>query len=53
MQCILMHQPQVMVCGLAQDYCVAYTAKDAAKAGFNTYLVEDATRGIATESIEK
>lgn len=43
----------VFVAGLALDYCVAYTCKDSAKAGFNTYLIMDATRGIADESINK
>ena len=43
----------VVVCGLALDYCVSYTAKDAAAAGFKTYVVLDACRGIAAESIDK
>ena len=32
--------------GLATDFCVAWTAIDARKAGFNVYVVEDACRGI-------
>ena len=36
----------VFVTGLATDFCVAWTAMDARKAGFNAYVVEDATRGI-------
>jgi len=36
----------VFVTGLATDFCVAWTALDARKAGFETYVVEDATRGI-------
>ena len=36
----------VFVCGLATDFCVAWTAQDAAAAGFNTYLIEDASRAI-------
>ena len=36
----------VFVAGLAGDYCVYYTAKDAMQEGFNTYLIEDATRSI-------
>jgi nicotinamidase/pyrazinamidase len=34
------------ITGLATDFCVAWTAMDARKAGFNVYVVEDATRAI-------
>jgi nicotinamidase/pyrazinamidase len=36
----------VFVTGLATDFCVAWTAMDARKLGFETYVVEDAARGI-------
>jgi len=36
----------VYVTGLATDFCVAWTAMDARKAGFEVYVVEDACRGI-------
>lgn len=36
----------VYVCGLAGDYCVFYTAKDALAEGFNAFLIEDATKPI-------
>jgi nicotinamidase-related amidase len=36
----------VYVTGLATDFCVAWTAMDARKLGFNVYVIEDATRGI-------
>ncbi len=36
----------VYVLGLATDYCVKFTALDARALGFNTYLVEDACRGV-------
>ncbi|MEO8935517.1 MAG: bifunctional nicotinamidase/pyrazinamidase [Burkholderiaceae bacterium] len=36
----------VYVVGLATDFCVAWTALDARKAGFRTFVVEDATRAI-------
>ena len=36
----------VYVCGLATDFCVAWTALDARKAGFKAYVIEDASRGI-------
>lgn len=36
----------VFVVGLAGDYCVKYTALDAAKAGFKAYVIEDAQRCV-------
>jgi nicotinamidase/pyrazinamidase len=39
---------RVFITGLATDFCVAWTALDARKAGFETYVVEDACRGIDT-----
>ena len=36
----------VYVVGLATDFCVAWTALDARKAGFQAAVVEDATRAI-------
>src|SRR6201995_3173480 len=40
---------RLLVTGLAPDFCVAWTALDARKAGFETYVVEDAFRGIDTQ----
>jgi nicotinamidase/pyrazinamidase len=37
---------RVFVTGLATDFCVACTALDARKAAFETYVIEDACRGI-------
>jgi nicotinamidase/pyrazinamidase len=37
---------RLFVAGLATDFCVAWTALDARKAGFETYVIEDACRGI-------
>lgn len=37
---------RVFVAGLATDYCVAFTALDARKDGFETLVVEDACRAI-------
>jgi nicotinamidase/pyrazinamidase len=37
---------KLFVCGLAADFCVFYTAKDALKENFKTYIIEDATRAI-------
>jgi nicotinamidase/pyrazinamidase len=36
----------VFVTGLATDFCVAWTALDAKRLGFDTYVIEDACRGI-------
>lgn len=36
----------VFVVGLATDFCVAWTAQDAARQGFGTTVIEDATRAI-------
>ena len=36
----------VYITGLATDFCVAWTAIDARKAGFEVYVIEDATRAI-------
>jgi nicotinamidase/pyrazinamidase len=36
----------VVVTGLATDFCVAWTALDAKRLGFETYVIEDACRGI-------
>ena len=36
----------VFLTGLATDFCVAWTAVDARKAGFEVYVIEDATRAI-------
>jgi nicotinamidase/pyrazinamidase len=37
---------RVFACGLATDYCVAFSALDARKAGFETFVIEDACRAI-------
>ena len=36
----------LFVAGLATDFCVAWTALDARKAALETYVIEDACRGI-------
>lgn len=36
----------VYIAGLATDYCVQFTALDARRLGFNTYVIEDACRGV-------
>ena len=37
---------RVFCCGLATDYCVAYSALDARAAGFEAFVVDDACRAI-------
>lgn len=37
---------QVMIAGLATDFCVAWTAIDAAQAGLKTWVIEEACRAI-------
>lgn len=50
---------EVFVCGLATDYCVKFTALDAAQMGFKTSFIEDASRGVnlrpsdVTEAIDE
>ena len=36
----------MLLAGLATDFCVAYSAEDAAKEGFEASVVEDACRAI-------
>lgn len=40
---------RVFLAGLATDFCVAWSALDARKAGFDAYVIEDACRGIDTQ----
>lgn len=44
---------QVYLAGLAADYCVYFTAKDALEAGYKTFVIEDATRPIDQEGYQK
>jgi nicotinamidase/pyrazinamidase len=39
---------RVFLCGLATDFCVAWSAVDARKAGFEVTVVDDACRAIDT-----
>ena len=38
---------RVFSCGLAFDYCVGSTAYDAAVKGFQSFIIQDATRSVA------
>ena len=42
---------RVFLVGLAYDYCVAWSAEDAVRLGFETFVIEDACRAIG--SLEK
>lgn len=44
---------RVFAGGLAADFCVGFTVKDALEQGFKTFLIEDATRPIDPEGWEK
>ena len=46
------HVSEVLICGLATDYCVKATAIDAAQLGFRTVLVEDACRGVGMKAMD-
>jgi len=37
---------EVYIMGLATDYCVKFTALDAVRLGFTTYLIEEGCRGV-------
>lgn len=37
---------QIVIGGLATDYCVYFSAKDALACGFSVFLLEDAVRGV-------
>jgi nicotinamidase/pyrazinamidase len=37
---------RLILCGLATDFCVAWTAQDAVAQGFEAVVVEEACRGI-------
>jgi nicotinamidase/pyrazinamidase len=41
---------RLFVAGLATDFCVHWTAVDARAAGFETYVIEDASRAIDTNN---
>ncbi|MFZ0833117.1 MAG: nicotinamidase [Mycobacterium sp.] len=44
---------EVVVVGIATDYCVLATAQDAARAGFTTTVLTELTAGVAPETSEK
>ncbi|MBC6699186.1 bifunctional nicotinamidase/pyrazinamidase [Hymenobacter sp. BT190] len=44
---------QVYLAGLAADYCVYFSAKDALQEGFEVFFIEDATRAISAEGYQQ
>jgi nicotinamidase/pyrazinamidase len=42
---------QVFITGLALDFCVFYTAMDAKHLGYDTFVIQDASKGISDEGI--
>ena len=47
-----MQVAEVFIAGLAGDFCVFFTAKDARLEGFQTRIIEDATRSISNRGFE-
>jgi nicotinamidase/pyrazinamidase len=43
------HVDTVFICGLALEYCVCATYKDAKKLGYDAYIVLDATKAVMAE----
>ena len=43
---------RVFVSGLALDFCVKFTAMDAKKLNYETFVIQDASRGISDEGTE-
>lgn len=43
---------QVYLVGLAADFCVGFSALDAIEQGFDTFLVEDATKAISEKGFQ-
>ena len=43
----------IILCGLATDYCVYYTALDAIKYGYNVHLILSCVRGVDPSTTQK
>ncbi len=44
---------ELFICGLAADFCVAFSALDALHEGFETRIISDATRPINPDGFER
>lgn len=40
---------EIVVCGLALDFCVGNTALDAAREGFKVTVIDETTKGVSVE----
>ena len=47
------HIDRVYVAGLALDFCVSWTAKDAVSLGYESYVVVDASMHIGETTLKK
>lgn len=43
---------EVVVCGLALDFCVGNTALDAVRLGFKVTVIDETTKGVNPSSSE-
>lgn len=43
----------IILTGIATDYCVYYTALDAIRLGFNVHIIKTCTRGVASDTTGK
>lgn len=43
---------RVFVCGLAEDFCVGWSALDAVTEGFETFIIKDATRPVGVPPMD-
>lgn len=44
---------EVYFCGLAADICVYFSTKDSLSEGFNSYLIDDASRALDNDAFKK
>eukprot|EP01089_Gocevia_fonbrunei_P014100 TRINITY_DN378_c0_g1_i2.p1 TRINITY_DN378_c0_g1~~TRINITY_DN378_c0_g1_i2.p1 ORF type:complete len:202 (-),score=33.08 TRINITY_DN378_c0_g1_i2:227-832(-) len=44
---------QNFVCGVATEYCVAFTALDSQSSSFETFVIEDLTSGLSPQQINE
>lgn len=42
---------RIFVCGLARDYCVNFSAQDAASKGYEVVMIHDLTKGISEDTV--
>jgi nicotinamidase/pyrazinamidase len=47
------HLERIFICGLALDYCVYWSAVDGIKKGFETFVIPDLSKGIASDTTDE